>query len=51
MSCSLLEFCRLQELKAVRDYLFQSQNTEATEDQNRTGTDMTTHPTSAQVYR
>uniref|UniRef100_A0A8C9ZDW7 RAB3 GTPase activating protein subunit 2 (non-catalytic) n=1 Tax=Sander lucioperca TaxID=283035 RepID=A0A8C9ZDW7_SANLU len=28
MSCSLLEFCRLQELKTVRDYLFQNQKTE-----------------------
>ncbi|KAI3367973.1 hypothetical protein L3Q82_026801, partial [Scortum barcoo] len=27
MSCSLVEFCRLQELKTVRDYLFQSKET------------------------
>ncbi|KAM3595515.1 uncharacterized protein V6R79_024591 [Siganus canaliculatus] len=32
MSCSLLEFCRLQELKTVRDYLFQSQKPEPNEE-------------------
>uniref|UniRef100_A0A3P8UIG0 RAB3 GTPase activating protein subunit 2 (non-catalytic) n=1 Tax=Cynoglossus semilaevis TaxID=244447 RepID=A0A3P8UIG0_CYNSE len=32
MSCSLLEFCRLQELKTVRDFLFQSQKTERVEE-------------------
>uniref|UniRef100_A0A7N6BYD9 RAB3 GTPase activating protein subunit 2 (non-catalytic) n=1 Tax=Anabas testudineus TaxID=64144 RepID=A0A7N6BYD9_ANATE len=32
MSCSLLEFCRLQELKTVRDYLFHTQKTEPTEE-------------------
>ncbi|XP_072313689.1 rab3 GTPase-activating protein non-catalytic subunit [Eucyclogobius newberryi] len=32
MSCSLLEFCRLQELKTVRDYLFQRQKTADEED-------------------
>ncbi|KAK7904496.1 hypothetical protein WMY93_017103 [Mugilogobius chulae] len=36
MSCSLLEFCRLQELKTVREYLFQSQKTEAEEDKAQT---------------
>nr|XP_033498150.1 rab3 GTPase-activating protein non-catalytic subunit isoform X2 [Epinephelus lanceolatus] len=36
MSCSLLEFCRLQELKAVRDYLFQDQKTEPVEERNQT---------------
>uniref|UniRef100_A0A665UW43 RAB3 GTPase activating protein subunit 2 (non-catalytic) n=1 Tax=Echeneis naucrates TaxID=173247 RepID=A0A665UW43_ECHNA len=28
MSCSLLEFCRLQEFRTVRDYLFHNQKTE-----------------------
>ncbi|XP_055087213.1 rab3 GTPase-activating protein non-catalytic subunit isoform X1 [Periophthalmus magnuspinnatus] len=36
MSCSLLEFCRLQELKTVRDFLFQSQKTEVEEDKAQT---------------
>uniref|UniRef100_A0A8C4H929 RAB3 GTPase activating protein subunit 2 (non-catalytic) n=1 Tax=Dicentrarchus labrax TaxID=13489 RepID=A0A8C4H929_DICLA len=36
MSCSLLEFCRLQELKTVRDYLFQSQKTEPAEEKSQT---------------
>ncbi|XP_028421635.1 rab3 GTPase-activating protein non-catalytic subunit isoform X2 [Perca flavescens] len=36
MSCSLLEFCRLQELKTVRDYLFQNQKTEPLEEKNQT---------------
>ncbi|XP_035529232.1 rab3 GTPase-activating protein non-catalytic subunit isoform X1 [Morone saxatilis] len=36
MSCSLLEFCRLQELKTVRDYLFQSQKTEPAEEKTQT---------------
>ncbi|XP_034051245.1 rab3 GTPase-activating protein non-catalytic subunit isoform X2 [Thalassophryne amazonica] len=31
MSCSLLEFSRVQELKTVRDYLFQSQKTDPQE--------------------
>eukprot|EP00064_Thunnus_orientalis_P004149 superscaffoldBa00000369_g4160 len=35
MSCSLLEFCRLQELKTVRDYLFQSQKTKPVEEKNQ----------------
>ncbi|XP_053191076.1 rab3 GTPase-activating protein non-catalytic subunit [Scomber japonicus] len=34
MSCSLLEFCRLQELKTVRDYLFQNQKSEPVEEKN-----------------
>uniref|UniRef100_A0A7N6BAM3 RAB3 GTPase activating protein subunit 2 (non-catalytic) n=1 Tax=Anabas testudineus TaxID=64144 RepID=A0A7N6BAM3_ANATE len=38
MSCSLLEFCRLQELKTVRDYLFHTQKTEPVEERNQTGT-------------
>ncbi|KAM9340968.1 rab3 GTPase-activating protein non-catalytic subunit [Symphorus nematophorus] len=40
MSCSLLEFCRLQELKTVRDYLFQSQKTEPAEEKNQTENEM-----------
>ncbi|XP_070697855.1 rab3 GTPase-activating protein non-catalytic subunit isoform X2 [Pempheris klunzingeri] len=36
MSCSLLEFCRLQELKTVRDYLFQRQKSERVEETNQT---------------
>ncbi|XP_068436295.1 rab3 GTPase-activating protein non-catalytic subunit isoform X2 [Clinocottus analis] len=36
MSCSLLEFCRLQELKTVRDYLFLSQKAEPAEEKNPT---------------
>ncbi|KAK9533264.1 hypothetical protein VZT92_008393 [Zoarces viviparus] len=36
MSCSLLEFCRLQELKTVRDYLYLSQKTEPVEEKNQT---------------
>ncbi|XP_024116985.1 rab3 GTPase-activating protein non-catalytic subunit [Oryzias melastigma] len=32
MSCSLLEFCRLQELRAVRDFLFQGQKPVAVEE-------------------
>uniref|UniRef100_A0A3Q3WCN4 Uncharacterized protein n=1 Tax=Mola mola TaxID=94237 RepID=A0A3Q3WCN4_MOLML len=38
MSCSLLEFCRLQEFITVRDYLFQNQKTEPGEENNQTGT-------------
>uniref|UniRef100_A0A3P8RYJ7 RAB3 GTPase activating protein subunit 2 (non-catalytic) n=1 Tax=Amphiprion percula TaxID=161767 RepID=A0A3P8RYJ7_AMPPE len=38
MSCSLLEFCWLQELKTVRDFLYQSKKTEPAEDKNQTGT-------------
>ncbi|XP_035465914.2 rab3 GTPase-activating protein non-catalytic subunit isoform X1 [Scophthalmus maximus] len=34
MSCSLWEFCRLQELRTVRDYLFQSQKPEPAEENN-----------------
>ncbi|XP_047466434.1 rab3 GTPase-activating protein non-catalytic subunit isoform X4 [Mugil cephalus] len=40
MSCSLLEFCRLQELKSVRDFLFQSQNTEPAEEKNQTDNEL-----------
>uniref|UniRef100_A0A3Q3E9W2 RAB3 GTPase activating protein subunit 2 (non-catalytic) n=1 Tax=Labrus bergylta TaxID=56723 RepID=A0A3Q3E9W2_9LABR len=36
MSCSLLEFCRLQELKTVRDYLFKSQQSEPAEEKSQT---------------
>ncbi|KAK3563420.1 hypothetical protein QTP86_027791 [Hemibagrus guttatus] len=32
MSCSLLDFCRIQELKHVRDFLFQSQKNPSTDD-------------------
>uniref|UniRef100_A0A3B4VB07 RAB3 GTPase activating protein subunit 2 (non-catalytic) n=1 Tax=Seriola dumerili TaxID=41447 RepID=A0A3B4VB07_SERDU len=38
MSCSLLEFCRLQELRTVRDYLFHNQKTEPAEEKDQTGT-------------
>lgn len=38
MSCTLLEFCRLQELETVRDYLFQSQKIEPQEETQQTGT-------------
>ncbi|XP_069392246.1 rab3 GTPase-activating protein non-catalytic subunit isoform X2 [Paralichthys olivaceus] len=34
MSCSLLEFCRLQELRTVRDYLFHNQRDEPVEENN-----------------
>ncbi|XP_029316104.1 rab3 GTPase-activating protein non-catalytic subunit isoform X3 [Cottoperca gobio] len=40
MSCSLLEFCRLHELKTVRDYLFQSQKNEPVEEKNQTENDL-----------
>lgn len=40
MSCSLLEFCRLQELKTVRDFLFQSQKTEPAEEKNHTDNEL-----------
>ncbi|KAM4724270.1 rab3 GTPase-activating protein non-catalytic subunit isoform 2-T2 [Anableps anableps] len=36
MSCSLFEFCRLQELKTVRDFLFQNQSKESVEEKNQT---------------
>lgn len=36
MSCSLVEFCKLQELKTVRDFLFQSQKPEPEEDKAQT---------------
>lgn len=38
MSCTLLEFCRLQELETVRDYLFQSQKLDPQEEFQQTGT-------------
>ncbi|XP_058470844.1 rab3 GTPase-activating protein non-catalytic subunit isoform X2 [Solea solea] len=41
MSCSLLEFCRLQELRTVRDYLFQSQKTEPVEEKKDTDDQLT----------
>ncbi|XP_028250734.1 rab3 GTPase-activating protein non-catalytic subunit isoform X2 [Parambassis ranga] len=41
MSCSLWEFCRLQELKTVRDFLFQNQTTEPAEEKNQTDNDLT----------
>ncbi|KAM4625100.1 rab3 GTPase-activating protein non-catalytic subunit isoform 2-T2 [Polymixia lowei] len=34
MSCCLLEFCRVQELRTVREFLFQNQNTDPPEDKN-----------------
>uniref|UniRef100_A0A3B3CLN8 Uncharacterized protein n=1 Tax=Oryzias melastigma TaxID=30732 RepID=A0A3B3CLN8_ORYME len=37
MSCSLLEFCRLQELRAVRDFLFQGQKPVAVEERIQAG--------------
>ncbi|XP_069017004.1 rab3 GTPase-activating protein non-catalytic subunit isoform X2 [Embiotoca jacksoni] len=40
MSCSLLEFCRLQELKTVRDFLFPSQKTESVEEKNQTDNEL-----------
>ncbi|XP_055361414.1 rab3 GTPase-activating protein non-catalytic subunit isoform X4 [Betta splendens] len=40
MSCSLLEFCRLQELKTVRDYLFHSHKTEPNEEKNQTDNEL-----------
>ncbi|XP_067335261.1 rab3 GTPase-activating protein non-catalytic subunit-like isoform X2 [Channa argus] len=40
MSCSLLEFCRLQELKPVRDYLFHNEKTETVEDKNQTDNEL-----------
>ncbi|XP_032402875.1 rab3 GTPase-activating protein non-catalytic subunit isoform X2 [Xiphophorus hellerii] len=36
MSCSLFEFCRLQELKTVRDFLFQNQSKELVEEKTQT---------------
>ncbi|KAM8914619.1 rab3 GTPase-activating protein non-catalytic subunit isoform 2-T2 [Spinachia spinachia] len=36
MSCSLLEFCRLQELTTVRDFLFLSQKSESAEEKTQT---------------
>ncbi|XP_038148632.1 rab3 GTPase-activating protein non-catalytic subunit isoform X3 [Cyprinodon tularosa] len=36
MSCSLFEFCRLQELRTVRDFLFQNQSKESLEEKNQT---------------
>uniref|UniRef100_A0A671VQM2 RAB3 GTPase activating protein subunit 2 (non-catalytic) n=1 Tax=Sparus aurata TaxID=8175 RepID=A0A671VQM2_SPAAU len=41
MSCSFLEFCRLQDLKAVRDFLFLSQKTEPVEEKNLTENELT----------
>lgn len=38
MSCSLVEFGRLQELKTVRDFLFQSHNPDPSEENQQTGT-------------
>lgn len=38
MSCSLVEFGRLQELKTVRDFLFQSHNPDPVEENQQTGT-------------
>lgn len=38
MSCCLVEFGRLQELKTVRDFLFQTQNPDPAEESQQTGT-------------
>uniref|UniRef100_A0A3Q1G3L2 RAB3 GTPase activating protein subunit 2 (non-catalytic) n=1 Tax=Acanthochromis polyacanthus TaxID=80966 RepID=A0A3Q1G3L2_9TELE len=40
MSCSLLEFCWLQELKTVRDFLYQSKKTEPAEEKNQTDNEL-----------
>uniref|UniRef100_A0A7N8XPR3 RAB3 GTPase activating protein subunit 2 (non-catalytic) n=1 Tax=Mastacembelus armatus TaxID=205130 RepID=A0A7N8XPR3_9TELE len=40
MSCSLLEFCRLQELKTVRDYLFHNQTPEPLEEKSQTDNEL-----------
>uniref|UniRef100_A0A1A7Y699 RAB3 GTPase activating protein subunit 2 (Non-catalytic) n=1 Tax=Iconisemion striatum TaxID=60296 RepID=A0A1A7Y699_9TELE len=36
MSCSLFEFCRIQELRTVRNFLFQTQTAEPVADKNQT---------------
>ncbi|XP_017287238.1 rab3 GTPase-activating protein non-catalytic subunit isoform X2 [Kryptolebias marmoratus] len=41
MSCSLFEFCKIQELKTVRDFLFQSQTPEPVEEKNQTDNELT----------
>ncbi|KAM8736631.1 rab3 GTPase-activating protein non-catalytic subunit isoform 1-T1 [Acanthopagrus schlegelii] len=41
MSCSFLEFCRLQDLKAVRDFLFLNKKTEPVEEKNLTENELT----------
>lgn len=41
MSCSLFEFCRLQELKTVREFLFQNLSKESTEEKNQTENELT----------
>ncbi|KAM3870837.1 rab3 GTPase-activating protein non-catalytic subunit [Diretmus argenteus] len=40
MSCCLLEFCRVQELKTVRDFLFQNQKTDPPEEKNQTDSEL-----------
>lgn len=40
MSCSLVEFGRLQELKTVRDFLFQSQNRDPAEENQQTDNEL-----------
>uniref|UniRef100_A0A3B4GU89 RAB3 GTPase activating non-catalytic protein subunit 2 n=1 Tax=Pundamilia nyererei TaxID=303518 RepID=A0A3B4GU89_9CICH len=37
MSCSLLEFCRLQEFKTVRHFLFRNEKSEPVEEKSQTG--------------
>lgn len=37
MSCSLFEFCRLQEFKTVRHFLFRNEKSEPVEEKNQTG--------------
>ncbi|KAM6973472.1 rab3 GTPase-activating protein non-catalytic subunit [Aplochiton taeniatus] len=41
MSCCLHEFCRVQELKAVREFLFQNQMPSPSEDKNPTENELT----------
>lgn len=38
MSCSLVDFGRLQDLKTVRDFLFQSHDSDPAEENQQTGT-------------
>ncbi|XP_037551139.1 rab3 GTPase-activating protein non-catalytic subunit [Nematolebias whitei] len=46
MSCSLFEFCKIQELKTVRDFLFQNQTTKPVEEKNQTADNELTWDTS-----
>uniref|UniRef100_A0A1A8DGZ5 RAB3 GTPase activating protein subunit 2 (Non-catalytic) n=1 Tax=Nothobranchius kadleci TaxID=1051664 RepID=A0A1A8DGZ5_NOTKA len=40
MSCSLFEFCRIQELRTVRDFLFQTQTAGPAAEQNQTDNEL-----------